>query len=105
MALITTVAPSLLSSTGCCGSGITGLGFIEVIIGTPEADALGLVDGETRFTDPALINRWVEVHRNCFLQPTIDWGGSTYITKVLQYSYFDFSIAIVDGELIKIKLI
>ena len=103
MALITTIESSLMASAGSGGN--TGLGFIEVEIGTPEADSLLLTQGATTFTDAALINRWVEVHRNCILQPTFLWSGSSYITKTLQLSFFTFSVALVDGELIKIKII
>jgi len=86
-------------------NGGSGLCFIEVIVGTPEATAVGLVEGEDTFTDPALINRCVEVHRNNIILPSIPWNSGQYFTKVFAMSFFIFSFPLTDGELIKIKLL
>lgn len=86
-------------------NGGTGLCFIEVIIGNSDATDLGLVAGETIFTDAALINRCIEVHRNNIHLPSIPWNSGQYFTKVYNESFFTFSQPLVTNELIKIKII
>jgi len=86
-------------------NGGSGYCFIEEEVGTPEATALGLIVGEDTFTDPALINRCIEVHRNNIILPSKPWKGGQYFTKEFAMSFFIFSHPLGDEELIKIKLL
>lgn len=87
------------------GGGGTTVTYIEVVIGSAAADALGLVDGETVYTDVTMTNRQVEVERNGLPLPSIPWNGNDHFTKVFAEDHLEFANGLIDGELIKIKIL
>lgn len=79
---------------------------IEVIVGTPEAIAAGIIVGHLTIINDDYAGKWVEVFRNNINLPSINPGdGNGYFTKVLISTIITLSTPLADTEIIKIKVI
>lgn len=87
------------------GGGGTTSSYIEVVIGTADAIALNLVDGATVYTNANIANRQVEVERELQSIPSLPWNANTYFTKVLANNFLTLSDPLIDGQIIKIKIV
>lgn len=76
---------------------------IEVVVGTAEATALGIVDGITTYSRPEFIGRYIDITIDNTKLPGIDpLTGGTYYTKPLNDDTITFSIALLNDQYIKI---
>lgn len=79
---------------------------IEVKVGTPKAIINGIVEDSLIISNPAFINKWVEIFRNNINVPSVDQeDGNSFFTKSLESSNIVLSTKLIIGEWIKIKVI
>lgn len=98
-------------STGSTGqdnstSTLPSIPPIEVIVGTSEAVAAKVIAGTNFIKNIVYKGRYVEVFRNNINLPSIDPNnGDEYFTKVITSDTIILRSSLIDGELIKIKVL
>lgn len=79
---------------------------IEVKVGSAEAIAVGVIEGNTTIINNDYVNRYVEIFRGNTNLPSRDpETGDAFFTKILNSSTINLSSALVVNEWIKIKVI
>lgn len=79
---------------------------IEVKVGSAEALRLNILAGSGTIENDLFVGKYVEIFRNNINLPSIDYeDGSAFFTKSLNSKIIILSVALFDGEFIKIKVI